>query len=103
MYTWKICLFLTTTAGFLSDITDKNLKSRKVSVISDRIPKSGKVSVIPDKISKSGKVSVISDKIPNIKNRWQYLCQPWFISYLSRIFAFCKELYSIEYVMQNAI
>ena len=55
-YTKKVCLFLTTTAGFLSDITDKNLKSRKVSVISDRIPK-------------SGKVSVISDKIPNIKNR----------------------------------
>ncbi|WP_304280414.1 hypothetical protein [Phascolarctobacterium succinatutens] len=60
---------MTTTAGFLSDITDKNLKSENVSVISDRIPKSGKVSVIPDKISKSEKVSVISDKIPNIKNR----------------------------------
>ena len=111
-----ICLFSATTAGFLSDITDKNLKSWKVSVISDRIPKSGKVlvisdripksgkvSVISDKIPKSGKVSVISDRIPNIKNRWQYLCQPWFISYFSRIFAFCKELYSIEYVMQNAI
>ena len=49
-------LFLTTTSGFLSDITDKNLKSRKVSIISDRIPK-------------LGKVSVISDKIPNTKNR----------------------------------
>ena len=65
----KYAYFRLQQQEFLSDITDKNLKSQKISVISDRIPKSGKVSVIPDKISKSEKVSVISDKIPNIKNR----------------------------------
>ena len=51
----------------MSDITDKNPKSRKVSVIPDKIPKSGKVSVISDRNLKSRKVSVISDK--NLKFR----------------------------------
>ena len=52
----KYAYFRLQQQEFLSDITDKNLKSQKISVISNRIPK-------------SGKVSVISDKIPNTKNR----------------------------------
>lgn len=62
----------------MSDITDKNPKSRKVSVIPDKIPKSGKVSVISDRNLKSRKVSVISDRISNIKTDDQTYANHYF-------------------------
>ena len=63
---------------FLSDITDKNLKSWKVSVISDRNLKSRKVSVISDRNLKLRKVSVISDRISNIKTDDQTYANHYF-------------------------